>query len=1268
MKLYPKVITGVLSPQNKGACDWGVQGQVAYGCNSCVVVVDPGTVQVVQVLDKHKATVVKVKWARENYNHDIGSPYTLRLASGDAAGCIIIWDVVLGEVKTECLDGNRPIQALEWLPWQEASRDLLVALHPPCSVILWNADTGTKLWKKTYTETITSLALDPFCFRNMAFLGQDCIVFIDDFTITKTPVSNGKKFYISSPSGGSKVDTAAGGSLEKKSHSSPASRNLAKKMTKMLVGEGKQRDDDSISLQECIQMTYLRSCRHHLVLLYPREILLMDLEINQTVGIISADRSGSPFLEVLPMRQRDVLYCLHENGSISCRLRQRTKSLGVLSTEMLRAFDDSPTGASLEILYELKCQSDSIRMTRHCKVAGVMSCPVRETRLALILSDSRLIFWDLHRVDVQPLEANSLKCSPESSTYQPYEEQNVLPCPKRVLCDMISRSNTFTADGEPMLKDHGYSLRLVMTGLLNGLISPITVIRMCPPLTTKNFSLYEPLLAVGSQIGSVQIVNVSSGQIEKEYSLHTGPVRGLEWASLKSFISYSYPKPTITGLVKNDILHVDCVSGKAHPVRTNRDQESPLEMLRISHLKQYFILVFKDKPVELWDLKTLTILREFSKYLPHPTALEWSPSHNLKVLKKKMQKEQEDEQALGSTTGNGNVNTSETEDTNSVDSMSASSTNVSPSSDALIASKNSVKEHFVFTDASATLYHFVVEGNGFKDATTIPSEAGMFSASWVAWKSDYLVFGDSEGQLCVWDIKAKTSRTCSTHRGWIKKIRFAPGRGNFKLLILYMDGIDAWELNEGKPELLSSLKCPKDMAKVVDADWSGSDRPTVVTVDGCIHMLDLNLKVLPCSVEERELQEEVFSPYMMAPKAAFIMKHLLQHQHWRTQYQLHIDHLRDEDVQIQESVNKNLKLIDNDLAEYLVHCRYGTAERCLLTARLFGDELEINFWTIALHYMRNGKALAGTLPQCSSCVFTKEDTCNILISSSPDGTSEIVDCSAQGNLGEVAALQGDKEPPLEYCYDFLCDNETYKRYQLDRVVLHDIKRVTYEHTRKCVERYMMLGQCVRAVQLLLETEPDNQNYYTDCLRSCLIASMHSSGDSQSTIKLVATNLIANGKLLEGVQLLCLIDKVLDACRYLQTYNSWELAIWLCKSTLGTAECCEVLKRWVEHLSSTQVNQKATAVLVLLSQGHFQRVIEMLYGMRQFNKAACFIEAAAEFGLMTQNSDNRSLIEAVYLEYARQLSNIGLKTAAEFYCLKAGAKGQQLLKEVEILFS
>lgn len=38
----------------------GWQGLIAYGCHSLVVVVDASTAQTLQVLEKHKADVVKV--------------------------------------------------------------------------------------------------------------------------------------------------------------------------------------------------------------------------------------------------------------------------------------------------------------------------------------------------------------------------------------------------------------------------------------------------------------------------------------------------------------------------------------------------------------------------------------------------------------------------------------------------------------------------------------------------------------------------------------------------------------------------------------------------------------------------------------------------------------------------------------------------------------------------------------------------------------------------------------------------------------------------------------------------------------------------------------------------------------------------------------------------------------------------------------------------------------------------------------------------------
>lgn len=53
----------------------------------------------------------------------------------------------------------------------------------------------------------------------------------------------------------------------------------------------------------------------------------------------------------------------------------------------------------------------------------------------------------------------------------------------------------------------------------------------------------------------------------------------------------------------------------------------------------------------------------------------------------------------------------------------------------------------------------------------------------------------------------------------------------------------------------------------------------------------------------------------------------------------------------------------------------------------------------------------------------------------------------------------------------------------------------------------------------------------------------------------------------GVQLLCLIGKGLDACRYLTSYGLWERAAWLAKSVLPQGELGEVLKKWAENLAA-----------------------------------------------------------------------------------------------------
>jgi WD repeat-containing protein 11 len=57
-----------------------------------------------------------------------------------------------------------------------------------------------------------------------------------------------------------------------------------------------------------------------------------------------------------------------------------------------------------------------------------------------------------------------------------------------------------------------------------------------------------------------------------------------------------------------------------------------------------------------------------------------------------------------------------------------------------------------------------------------------------------------------------------------------------------------------------------------------------------------------------------------------------------------------------------------------------------------------------------------------------------------------------------------------------------QKLQFERASRHEAKRGDYEHSKKVIERLILLGQTDRAVQLLLETDLDNPAYYTDAIK------------------------------------------------------------------------------------------------------------------------------------------------------------------------------------------
>lgn len=115
----------------------------------------------------------------------------------------------------------------------------------------------------------------------------------------------------------------------------------------------------------------------------------MDTDTKQMVGVVPAERNSSPFQQILLCRQRDVLYCLHENGCVSMRMQQPV----VLPTSV----PTSPGGAlgHQEVCYDLHGHSETLRISKTCQVYAGALCPASETRVAVLTSEGRVLFWEV---------------------------------------------------------------------------------------------------------------------------------------------------------------------------------------------------------------------------------------------------------------------------------------------------------------------------------------------------------------------------------------------------------------------------------------------------------------------------------------------------------------------------------------------------------------------------------------------------------------------------------------------------------------------------------------------------------------------------------------------------------------------------------------------------------------------------------------------------------------------------------------------------------
>ena len=126
-------------------------------------------------------------------------------------------------------------------------------------------------------------------------------------------------------------------------------------------------------------------------------------------------------------------------------------------------------------------------------------------------------------------------------------------------------------------------------------------------------------------------------------------------------------------------------------------------------------------------------------------------------------------------------------------------------------------------------------------------------------------------------------------------------------------------------------------------------------------------------------------------------------------------------------------------------------------------------------------------------------------------------------------------------------------------------------------------------------------------------------------------MIAEGKLWEGVELLCLIDKVYDACTYLQSCQHWDSSLWLAKCRLGNSsnhrtDLLKVLGKYCDHC--TNIGQAKRAILLKLGQKEYVSVLDLLMNSKMIPMAAMFLQVLQDQKELPDTSHAMVLIEEI----------------------------------------
>ncbi|KAH9305179.1 hypothetical protein KI387_009583, partial [Taxus chinensis] len=583
-------------------------------------------------------------------------------------------------------------------------------------------------------------------------------------------------------------------------------------------------------------------------------------------------------------------------------------------------------------------------------------------------------------------------------------------------------------------------------------------------------------------------------------------------------------------------------------------------------------------------------------------------------------------------------------------------------------------ENFAFALLNGSVGVFEVRGRRVRDfrpkwpSTSFVSPDVLVTA--MAYRLPHVVMGDRLGNIRWWDVTNGLSSSFNTHRGGIRRIKFAPvvfgDQSRGRVAVLFNDNtFSIYDLDTQDPLANAILQPQFAGILVLELEWFplrfDKKEPLLLCIagaDSSFRLLEVNINLSKSvQVHEGKVVKDRFrpmplcSPALLPPPHALALRMLLQ---WGVQPSWFEAHkiVKDMDtvhntgmhptieqrdlrhymldtslpvigdlvvpellLKILEPYRKAGRLLDNDrVQKYAALLDIGCTRRFAFAAAHFGEFAEALFWLQLPHMlsrmneMVQEKSLQHTKPTKASAEPSTSDTLHIRKS-----TKNYASLIERKNPYSGSDVMGSSRGAL-------CANA------LERISWHD-KLGGEAASQKRVHELVAVGDLEAAVTLLLSTPPDSSYFYVDALRAITLSSAVSSALYELSVKVVAANMVGTDKSLSGTHLLCAVGCYQEACSQLQDAGCWTDAATLAASHLQGSDYAWVLQRWADHVLDSEHNIWR-ALILYVTAGALHKALAVLRDSQEPHTAAMFLLACHEtkVKLLSQTSGIGNVVE------------------------------------------